>query len=102
MAKTYNSKSLLATYQSPILPPGSHARETDSQPAIVIQLFLGVLMIEVIDRRAKRVHCDIISRVYVCTGISIVYGETTQHHYINGVQEGLRGHDEIVCTFYKL
>jgi hypothetical protein len=50
MAKTYNSKSLLATYQYPMSPPGTHARETDSQPAIVIQMFLVVLMIDVIDR----------------------------------------------------
>jgi hypothetical protein len=49
MAKTYNSKSLLATYQYPVSPPGTHARETDSQPAIVIQMVLVVLMTDVID-----------------------------------------------------
>jgi hypothetical protein len=50
MARTYSSKSLLATYQFPMSPPGTHARETDSQPAIVIQLFLFVFIIDVIDR----------------------------------------------------
>jgi len=36
MAKTYSSKSLLAAYQYPMSPPETHARETDSLPAIVI------------------------------------------------------------------
>jgi hypothetical protein len=49
MAKTYSSRSLLATYQFPMSPPGTHARETDSQPAIVIFLFLGVLIVDVVD-----------------------------------------------------
>jgi hypothetical protein len=60
MAKTYSSKSLLATYQYPMSPPGTHARETDSQPAIVIQMVLVVLIVDVIDCRAKQVQCDII------------------------------------------
>jgi hypothetical protein len=63
MAKTYNSKSLLATYQFPISPPGTHARETDSQPAIMIQMFLVVLIVDVIDCRAKQFQCCIICRV---------------------------------------
>ena len=58
-ARTYNSKSLLATYQYQVLPPGTHARETDSQPAIVIVLYLVVLIFDEVDLGAERVHCGI-------------------------------------------